>query len=124
MIYELRTYTLVLGGAPQYIQITKEELLPLLAEHGLKPLGYWSTDIGPLNELVHLWAFNDLNERQQKWSAWGARPAPRVYRSQTARSSGQPEQQDHDAGGILATEIRAACAEPGLHTGFGIGIWR
>jgi len=40
MIYELRTYTLVLGGAPQYIQITKEELLPLLAEHGLKPLGY------------------------------------------------------------------------------------
>jgi hypothetical protein len=92
MIYELRTYTLVLGGAPQYIQITKEELLPLLAEHGLKPLGYWSTDIGPLNELVHLWAFKDLNERQQKCS-------------QAALAGGQPEQQDHDAGGILRTEI-------------------
>jgi NIPSNAP len=74
MIYELRTYSLVLGGAAQYLQITKEELLPILAEHGLKPVGYWSTDIGPLNELVHLWAFNDLNDRQQKWAAWARDP--------------------------------------------------
>ncbi len=74
MIYELRTYTLVLGGTREYEEITKNELLPLLAEHGLKPVGYWHTEIGPLNELVHLWAFNDLNERQQKWAAWGRDP--------------------------------------------------
>ena len=74
MIYELRTYTLVLGGVPQYIQITKEELLPILADHGLKPVGYWYTDIGPLNELVHLWAFSDLNERQQKWGSFARDP--------------------------------------------------
>ena len=74
MIYELRTYQLVLGGVPEYLKITREELLPILAEHGLKPVGYWSTAIGPLNELVHLWAFNDLNERQQKWAKWGGDP--------------------------------------------------
>jgi NIPSNAP len=74
MIYELRTYTLVLGGVPQYEEITKNELLPILADHGLKPLGYWHTEIGPLNELVHLWAYKDLNERQQKWAAWGRDP--------------------------------------------------
>jgi hypothetical protein len=74
MIYELRTYTLVLGGVPQYEEITKNELLPILADHGLKPVGYWHTEIGPLNELVHLWAYKDLNERQQKWAAWGRDP--------------------------------------------------
>ncbi|HZO80858.1 MAG TPA: NIPSNAP family protein [Candidatus Binataceae bacterium] len=74
MIYELRTYTLVLGGTREYEEITKNELLPILAEYGLKPVGYWHTEIGPLNELVHLWAFNDLNERQQKWAAWGRDP--------------------------------------------------
>ena len=25
--------------------------------------GYWSTDIGPLNQVMHLWSYTDLNER-------------------------------------------------------------
>ena len=36
--------------------------------------GFWSTEIGTLNEVVHLWAFDDLNDRQAKWAKWAADP--------------------------------------------------
>ena len=74
MIYELRTYQLAVGGLPDYLEAVKTKLLPAIAEHGLKPVGFWYTDIGPLNEVVHLWAFKDLNERQQKWGSWARDP--------------------------------------------------
>ncbi|MGH7965304.1 MAG: NIPSNAP family protein [Candidatus Binatia bacterium] len=67
MIYELRTYQLTIGALPEFLEMVKNERLPVLAEHGLKPLGFWYTEIGTLSEVVHLWAYEDLNERQQKW---------------------------------------------------------
>jgi hypothetical protein len=70
MIYELRTYQLKVGALPAYLEIAKTRLLPILAEFGLKPLGFWYTEIGTLNEVVHLWAYTDLNDRGQKWGRW------------------------------------------------------
>jgi hypothetical protein len=74
MIYELRTYQLKMGATPQYLAIAESRLLPALAEHGLRPVGFWTTDIGTLNEVVHLWAYQNLNERQEKWADWAADP--------------------------------------------------
>jgi hypothetical protein len=73
MIYELRTYQLAVGWLPEYLETVKT-MIPVLAEHGLKPLGFWYTEIGPLNEVVHLWAYEDLNERQRKWGKWAQDP--------------------------------------------------
>jgi len=67
MIYELRTYQIAIGALPEFLEMVKKERLPVLAEHGLKPLGFWYTETGTLSEVVHLWAYADLNERQQKW---------------------------------------------------------
>ena len=74
MVYELRTYQLKMGAITQYLAIVENRLLPALSEHGLKPVGFWTTDIGTLNEVVHLWAYGDLNERQAKWAKWAADP--------------------------------------------------
>jgi hypothetical protein len=74
MIYELRTYQLVFGGVPRYLEIAKSRLLPMLAEHGLKPVGFWYTEVGTLNEVVHLWAYTDLNERTRAWKSWTSDP--------------------------------------------------
>lgn len=74
MIYELRTYQLVPGGIPEYLELARTKILPWIGEHGIKPLGFWRTEIGPLNEVVHLWAYADLNERQAKWDAWAKDP--------------------------------------------------
>jgi hypothetical protein len=74
MIYELRTYQLAVGGLPVYLEVARTKILPGVAEYGLKPVGFWSSEIGQLNEVVHLWAYNDLNERQEKWSKWARDP--------------------------------------------------
>lgn len=74
MIYELRTYQLAPGKLPEYLAAVKTEVLPLVAEHGLKPLGFWYTEIGTLNEVVHLWPYSDLNDRQQKWASLARDP--------------------------------------------------
>jgi len=70
MIYELRTYQLKMGALAEYLALAENKLIPALAEHGIKPVGFWYTEIGPLNEVVHLWAYGDLNERMQKWANW------------------------------------------------------
>ena len=74
MIYELRTYQLAFGGLPKYLEVAKTMILPAVAEYGIKPLGFWYSEIGQLNEAVHLWAYEDLNERQAKWARWTQDP--------------------------------------------------
>ena len=74
MIYELRTYQLKVGSVPEYFKIAETELLPALAEHGIEPAGFFYTDIGTLNEVNHLWAFEDLNDRHERWAKWVADP--------------------------------------------------
>ena len=74
MIYELRTYQLAFGGLPDYLEVAESLIIPAVAEFGLKPSGFWYTEIGQLNEVVHLWAYEDLNERQEKWAKWAKDP--------------------------------------------------
>lgn len=85
MIYELRTYQLKMGEIPQYLAIAENKLLPALSEHGLKPVGFWTTVIGTLNEVVHLWAYQDLNERQEKWSKWAEDPRRPEFMKELSR---------------------------------------
>jgi len=68
MIYELRTYQLHINGIPKFNDLVKNGMVPVVSDYGLAPLGMWHTEIGPLNEVVHLWAYNDLNERREKWA--------------------------------------------------------
>ena len=74
MIYEMRTYQLAFGGLPEYLEVAESMIIPAVAEFGLKPSGFWYTEIGQLNEVVHLWAYEDLNERQEKWAKWAKDP--------------------------------------------------
>ena len=61
MIFELRTYTLKVGALDTVNKLFAERL-----EHRVKysPLaGYWYTDIGPLNQIIHIWPYKTLDER-------------------------------------------------------------
>ena len=63
MIYEIRTYTLKPGSVQAY----EENFAEALSERiKLSPLAaFWHTEIGPLNQVVHLWPYNDANHRSQ-----------------------------------------------------------
>jgi len=63
MIYELRTYTLVPGTQGQYLTLSAEIGRKIRGDHYGKLEGFWSTEFGVLNQVVHLWSYADLDER-------------------------------------------------------------
>lgn len=63
MIYELRTYTLYPGKLSEYLGIL-EQVMPVREKYS-KLTGFWYTEIGELNQVVHIWAYNNLEHRTQ-----------------------------------------------------------
>jgi len=63
MIYEFRTYRVKVGTMPEVLKRFGEAY-----EHRKKysPLmAFWYTEIGPLNEITHVWPYQDLAERDR-----------------------------------------------------------
>jgi hypothetical protein len=61
VIYEIRTYQIAVGSLPEV-----EKRFGEAYEHRKKysPLtAFLHTEIGPLNEIVHIWAYHDVAER-------------------------------------------------------------
>ena len=58
MIYEVRTYTLKPGTVAEFEE-NFAKALP--AREKVSPLGaFWHTDIGPLNQVIHVWPYENL----------------------------------------------------------------
>lgn len=73
MIVEERIYTLKPMTAPQFLKVA-EEGAAIQQEILGKPLGYFSTEFGPQNQIVHLWVYKDVEERAQRRAALAADP--------------------------------------------------
>ena len=61
MIFEIRTYLLKPGTVPKAeeafaVAIDKRTKLSRLA-------GFWRTEVGLLNQIIHVWPYKDMNER-------------------------------------------------------------
>ena len=68
-IYELRTSQGAVGKRADGVELYRTEGYPAVAKHPPKLVGYFTGDIGALNELVHLWKFDDDADRRAFWSA-------------------------------------------------------
>ena len=73
-IYELRTYAVVVGKMADVVELYKSAGWPALAGHPKKLVGYFTGDIGALNQLVHLWKFDDDADRRAFWAGVYADP--------------------------------------------------
>jgi hypothetical protein len=60
-VYELRMYRAQVGKAGEWLNHFKA-IMPVREKYS-KNVGLWQTEAGPLNEVVHLWAYRDLNDR-------------------------------------------------------------
>src|SRR4051794_34665837 len=61
MIYEIRTYTLRPGTVAEFEERYGKRL-PAREKHS-KLGGFWHTDFGPLNQVIHVYPYDDLNQR-------------------------------------------------------------
>lgn len=75
MIYEHRTYTLPHGQMDKYLVRYEQHGLPVQLKHLERLLGFWVTEIGPLNQVVHIWVYEDMADRERRRIALNADPA-------------------------------------------------
>lgn len=79
-LYELRTYRTRPGAASEWLEHLKA-IMPV-RENYSKNVGLWRTQIGQLDEVIHMWVYRDLNDRaavraklmeDQEWQAFLAK---------------------------------------------------
>ena len=75
MLYEMRTYRLKVGLVPHYLRLVQEDGIAIQMRHLGNLVGYFSSDIGILNEIVHIWAYTDLLDRQRRREKLAMDPA-------------------------------------------------
>lgn len=63
-IYELRTYTFKPGRMAEGIELYLSEGWPVLSRRQDKVVGYFTGDVGTLNQVVHLWRYEDDSDRR------------------------------------------------------------
>ena len=62
MIYELRTYDVKPGMLGQYLQCFNDVGMRARAEQA-NLVGFWQTEFGALSRVVHLWRYENLDQR-------------------------------------------------------------
>lgn len=66
MIVEVRTYTLKPGKIAQYLQLYQSKGLQVQSGHLGRLLGYFVSEFGELNQIVHMWAYDDHADRERR----------------------------------------------------------
>lgn len=80
MIVEHRTYTLKALRTGDFLKLYERAALPLQLKYLGHMIGFYVSEIGPLNEVVHLWGFASLAERERRRALMEADPGWAVYR--------------------------------------------
>jgi len=76
MIVEQRTYRLHTGKVPEYLRIYGEQGRAIQEPILGRMVGWFTAnDIGELNRVVHLWAYDDLEDRARRRAQLAADPA-------------------------------------------------
>ena len=61
MIIEMRSYTLEPGTLAE-VEKRFGEALPIREKHS-KLAAFWHTEVGPLNQIIHVWAYDSFEQR-------------------------------------------------------------
>ena len=96
MIVEQRTYTLKIGAVPEYLELYEKEGLAIQRPILGRMVGYFSSDIGQLHQIVHMWAYKDLGERQERRAILLNDPPLEGLRQKDWTASNQPGKQNPD----------------------------
>ena len=92
MIVEERIYTVQIGKAPEYLRLYEAEGLAVQTRILGRMLGYFLTEIGPLNQIIHMWGYDTFEERVRRraelmkepdWQAYLGKIRPLIVSQET-----------------------------------------
>lgn len=79
MIVEQRTYTFHPGKLDEFLSIYQAEGMAIQTSHLPRMIGYFFTEMGELNQVIHMWAYDDHGHRAACRARLGADPEWKVY---------------------------------------------
>lgn len=79
MIIEQRTYTIKPLRMRDFLDIYERAALPLQRKYLGTLIGFFVSEVGPMNQVVHLWAYRGLGDREQRRHAMESDPAWTAY---------------------------------------------
>ncbi len=68
-IVDLRTYTIRLRGMAEFLDVFDRLAMPVQLKYLGAPLGMFTSAVGPLNQVVHLWGFGDMGQFEARHAA-------------------------------------------------------
>jgi len=83
MYIEERMYRLKAGAAAEFLKIYENEGMKVQLKHLPHMVGYYVTEVGTLNMVVHLWAYDSLDQREKCRAAMYADPQWTAYLGKT-----------------------------------------
>jgi hypothetical protein len=84
VIVEMRQYQFIPGKVKPYFDLVEAEAIALQTQYLGAPVGYYSTDIGPQSQVIHMWAFDDYADRERKRAALDAVPEWQAFQPKSA----------------------------------------
>ena len=93
MIFDLRIYTLHPGKLPAWLKMYEQYGHPTQVKHCGEPVFYATSEVGTLNQVVHVWQYESQGEREKKRDALMADPAFQDYLRRSAEMGAHLQQE-------------------------------
>jgi len=74
-----RIYTIALRKMPEFLEVFHRLALPVLLDTLGQPLGFYTSLVGPQNQFIHLWGYDDLADYERRCKARDAHPGFAPY---------------------------------------------
>ena len=65
-LVDLRTYTIRPRGMAEFLDVFDRLGMPVLLRTLGTPVGFYTSLVGPLNQVVHLWAYEGLADYEER----------------------------------------------------------
>lgn len=69
-----RIYTIALRKMPEFLDVFNRLAMPILVETLGHPIGFYTSLVGPQNQFVHLWGYEDLADYERRCRARDTHP--------------------------------------------------
>ncbi|SAK54603.1 NIPSNAP family protein [Caballeronia arationis] len=74
-----RIYTIKPRGMAEFIDVFDRLAMPIQLKYLSAPVGFYQSDIGALNQVVHLWGYESIADYEQRRTARDADPEWPAY---------------------------------------------
>jgi len=105
MIVEQRSYTLKIGGAPLYFSNYEQLGLKIQRKTLGNLVGYYVTEMGELNVVVHQWAYENMGDRDERREKLGNEPEWKAYLAKSREVGLVIKQENHIHPHLAAVKV-------------------